>query len=146
MRQLLRLTRVPVQTYQDRLVNSRCLYKTNLKVGPVCSVYIGSSPGQLTFYLKTTKLRLNWPCILTKSTYLGSQLALFVRGKTEGWDDCQCTLTKSAWSTRVVASGQLLTLIRLTVYYYPIRLVTRAVYTRQLLSLGRLSVYTYQVN
>jgi hypothetical protein len=41
-----------VYTYQIRLVNSRCLHETTLKVEPIDRVYLINSPCQLALFAR----------------------------------------------------------------------------------------------
>ena len=85
--------------------------------------------------------------VYTYQTRPPSQLALFAMYNSEGWADSPSILTKSAWWTRFVRTRQLLSLIKVTVYTYPNRLVNKSVvYAEQLLRLRWVFVYTYQVH
>jgi hypothetical protein len=63
-----------------RLVKSRCLYETTIKVEPIERVYLRSSNSQLTFFLETIiNVEVSVRIYLTNTP---SQLALFVLDKS----------------------------------------------------------------
>ena len=52
MRQVVRLMRLSVYTYQVRLINFRCLYETTRKVEPLFRLYLPNSPSHLALFAR----------------------------------------------------------------------------------------------